>query len=124
MEKVDFDYFQKKLTAEKNTLEEGLKEIGRVNPKNSKDWEAKSADTEEISFNDEVADRLEELEEREAEITPLEIRLRNVDMALAEITAGTYGICHICQKPIERERLEVNAAAHTCKQHLAQKPVR
>jgi len=124
MEKTDLDYFQKKLTAEKNTLEEELGKIGRVNPENPKDWEAKPADTEEISFNDETADRLEELEEREAEVTPLEIRLRNVDVALAEITAGAYGVCHICQKPIERERLEANAAAHTCKQHLAQKPAK
>ena len=121
MEKADLDYFKEKLIAEKATLEEELHGIARVNPQNPKDWQAVPADTDETSFRDETADRLEELAERDAEVGPLEMRLLDVNTALTKIETGHYGICAIDQGPIESERLEANPAARTCKQHLNQK---
>jgi RNA polymerase-binding transcription factor DksA len=40
-----------------------------------------------------------------------EAELRELDGALARIAAGSYGICLRCGKPLERARLEANAAA-------------
>ncbi|MEK7208665.1 MAG: TraR/DksA C4-type zinc finger protein [Patescibacteria group bacterium] len=119
MEKTDLDYFQKKLEAEKITLEEELGEIAKINPKNPDDWEAVPAETDEISSRDETADRFEELDERAAAVAPLEIRLRAVHLALEKIKTNNYGLCAVCQELIERERLEANPAAATCKLHLA-----
>lgn len=120
MEKTDLDYFRRKLESEKATIEEELGGIARINPKNPNDWEAVPAETDETTFRDEVADRLEELEDREATVGPLETRLNNIRAALERISSASYGFCEVCQKPIERERLEANPAAATCKQHLPQ----
>jgi len=118
MEKTDLDYFQKKLETERTILEEELGEIAKINPKNPDDWEAVPANTEEVSFRDETADRFEELEERAAAVVPLEVRLRAVHAALEKIKTGIYGGCVVCREAIERERLEANPAAATCKLHL------
>jgi len=40
-------------------------------------------------------------------------RLEDIDRALKKIDEGTYGICEICAKPIEKERLEAYPAART-----------
>lgn len=124
MEQPDLNYFKNKLEIERGNLEEELKGIARVNPKNPKDWQAVPAETDETTFRDEVADRLEELGDREAEVGPLEQRLEHVSAALDRIKNNTYGICAVCQKIIEREMLEANPAALTCKQHLNQGPKR
>jgi len=111
---------QAKLEAEKTLLKDELSSVARVNPKNSKNWEAVPAEIGENAFRDEEADRIETLEERQAEIIPLEKQLHNIDRALAKIADNTYGQCEICQTPIEKARLEANPEARTCKQHLDQ----
>ncbi len=120
MEKIDLDYFRDRLNKEKMALEEELGGIARVNPKNPQDWEAVPAERDEMAFRDENADRLEELEDREATVIPLEGRLRNILTALERMEANTYDDCTVCHEPIEKERLEANPAATTCKKHLNQ----
>ena len=41
-----------------------------------------------------------------------------IDAALEKMEKGTYGICEVCNKPIEEDRLEANPAAKTCKEHM------
>lgn len=113
-----------KLETEKTLLQEELSGIAHKNPKNPKDWEAVPAETGEGAFRDEEPDRIETLEERQAEIIPLEKQLHNVERALAHIADGTYGQCEICQAPIETGRLEVNPEARTCRKHLGQERVK
>lgn len=113
-----------KLEAEKALLQEELSSVAHQNPKNPEDWEAVPAETDEMAFRDEGADRIETLEERQAEIIPLEKQLHNIERALAHIADGTYGKCEICQTPIELARLEANPEARTCKQHLDQETAR
>jgi RNA polymerase-binding transcription factor DksA len=50
------------------------------------------------------------LEQLEAEITDLDAALRKID-------EGTYGICEVCSKEIEPERLEAIPGARTCIEH-------
>lgn len=38
----------------------------------------------------------------------------HIDMALERIEDGSYGLCHSCQKPISRERLEAVPHARLC----------
>jgi len=44
----------------------------------------------------------------------LELRLKEVNEALAKIDQPTYGICSKCRRPIAIERLRVNPAATVC----------
>lgn len=119
-QELNLKHFQEKLEAEEKALEKDLEKIARRNPKNPTDWEIKPAGEaeEDTEYRDEVADQLEDFDERlEVEIS-LEKGLRNIKRALAEIQNGKYGKCKVCANPIEPERLEVNPAARTCKQHL------
>lgn len=43
-----------------------------------------------------------------------EDHLRQVDAALDRVSAGTYGGCAVCGRPIPPERLEVRPTATTC----------
>ncbi len=119
METSDLNYFKQKLETERVNLENDLKGIARINPHNPKDWEAVPAETDETTFRDEVADRLEEFDDREATVEPLERSINDVLEALKRIANNTYGNCRICGQAIERERLEINPAAETCKKHLS-----
>jgi DnaK suppressor protein len=40
--------------------------------------------------------------------------LYHIDMALERIENGTYGLCHSCNNPISRERLEAVPHARLC----------
>ncbi len=113
--------FKSKLEEEKTLLESDLKSVGRINPENPGDWEAIPADLDETTkadTNDE-ATRLEEYEDNTAILKPLESRYNEVKKALEKIHSGKgFGICEVCSKPIEADRLEANPAAPTCKEHM------
>ena len=114
----NIDHFKTFLEAEKAKLIADLSAIAKPNPTNAGDWDTVPGDTEEISMREEVADRLEDNEEREATEKTLEARLREVTAALEKIDVGNYGQCEICQAEIESDRLEANPAATTCKAHI------
>jgi RNA polymerase-binding transcription factor DksA len=65
----------------------------------------------------EVADKLEELEDNSGIIAKLESQLNEVTAALGRIEKGTYGTCEVCGKPIEMERLEANPSARASIKH-------
>jgi sigma-B regulation protein RsbU (phosphoserine phosphatase) len=44
--------------------------------------------------------------------------LEEVDAALARMDAGTYGICEMCDEPIEPERLMADPLARICLSHM------
>lgn len=105
-----------KLEAEKNRLMEELQTIGGGHTQGSE--EVSPNEKEEIEFADEIPDRMEELQENEATEENLKALLAQTEKALAQIDAGTYGVCEICGKEIEVARLEANPAATTCIAHL------
>ena len=41
--------------------------------------------------------------------------IREIDLALEKMTAGEFGICEICEKPIESKRLKVLPATRLCR---------
>jgi len=109
---------QHKLLEEKQRLETDLGYIGEKEKGGT--YHAHPAESDETSFRDEVADRLEELGERVEASGSLRARLLSVDQALERIDAGTFGTCEVCKKQIEDERLEANPAARTCIAHIAE----
>lgn len=116
---IDIEYFKKKLEEEKELLERELKGVGRVNPDNPNDWEPTPADLNiPASDKNDMGDAIEEYEERTAVEVELENRLNEVEAALGRIEKNEYGVCRVCGKEIEKERLEANPAAQTCKEHI------
>ncbi len=119
MNKTDLLHFKEKLNKEKTLLEEELSTVSRVNPSNANDWEATTTDIEVDSADEnEVADKMEELDENKAILDQLEPQLNEVRAALERIEAGTYGICEAHGEHIEKERLEANPSARTCMAHM------
>ena len=112
------DKYKKLLEAEKAKLLKELKSIGQINPSNPTDWEAKPTNLDSDSADEnETADTIEEFEENSAILKQLEIQLNNVNKALAEIKAGTYGKCLVCGAEIPAARLDANPASLTCIEH-------
>jgi DnaK suppressor protein len=104
-----------KLIEEKKLLEDELGSLGRIN-KETGEWEATPpVQTMPEADENDLADRAEDFGERTGTMSALTARLDDIDKALASIEDGTYGICEICGKPIEEDRLEANPGARTCK---------
>lgn len=119
MNKKDIQYFQKKLEKEKILLKGELETVGTVSPKVAGGWEATATDKDIDSADDnEVADKMEELEENTGIVKQLETQLQEVDAALERIKAGTYGVCEVSGEEIEKERLEANPSARTSLKHM------
>ena len=118
MNKKDLEFFKKKLLTEKATLEEELGGIGQKNPSSPGGWEANSGGIKiDTADENELADKLEELEGNASIVNQLDSQLGEVKAALDRIEKGTYGLCEVCGKPIEKERLEANPAAKVSIKH-------
>ena len=106
------DDMEAKLTAE-------LQTVGIHNPENPSDWIAipQDLDAEEPDENL-AADNVEAWNERVALVATLEQQYNGVKRARARIEAGTFGICEICNAPIEEKRLVANPIARTCMAHM------
>jgi RNA polymerase-binding transcription factor DksA len=103
MNKKDAEHFKGKLLAEKKELEDDLSTVGKI--------EVDSAD------ENEVADKLEELEDNNGIASQLESQLNEVKAALERLEKGSYGLCEVCNNPIERERLEANPSSRVSIKH-------
>jgi DnaK suppressor protein len=115
---MKIDIIKTKLETEKKLLENELASIGRVDK--TGDWEATPEEQTtgpEADEND-LADRSEDFEERSGILDPLEKRLADINKALKKIEDGNFGICEVCGKKIEEDRLEINPAATTCKDDM------
>ena len=115
---IDKKKIKEKLEAEKDSLLEEMKDMGKYNPE-TMEWEAapEEIDYPESDQND-MADRFEDFESRSSMIKALEPRLNSILKALKGINSSSFGKCAICKKDIEQARLEANPAARTCKTHL------
>ena len=115
----NIDTYKEKLVAEQKNLHEQLTDIGIQNPTTPEDWIANPGEPAGTEADENVrADRSEEWIERRSEVAVLETRYNNVLRALSKIEAGTYGICEVCNAPIEDDRLNANPAARTCIAHI------
>lgn len=109
--------YKTKLEEEKKLLEEELSSLGRIDKKG--DWEATPEDemsTQEVQDEGDMAERAEDYQERSIKLNSLELRLTDIKKALEKIDGEDYGVCENCKKEIEKDRLEVNPAAKTCKE--------
>lgn len=119
MNAKDAAKFKTQLEKEKTLLEAELATVGRVSSKHPNEWEATSGNIEVDSADDnEVADKMEELDENILILEQLRKQLYEVNAALERIQNGTYGICEVSGEIIEPERLEANPSARTSMKHM------
>ncbi len=115
---MDTSYFKQKLEEERAKLEGELVSVGHINPHNPADWEPTQGDLNVLnSDKGEVAEGIEEFEERTAILKQLEIQYNDVKEALHRIDVGTYGKCVSGGEDIPHDRLEALPTAKTCIQH-------
>lgn len=115
----EIEQLREKLVTEKLKLEEELSSIGKKSKNVPGDWDAVPPETENTAGPDKniTADMVEGFEETFSTEGGLEQRLFQVTEALKRFEKGQYGVCRVCGKEIEIERLNANPAAATCIEH-------
>jgi len=115
---LDKKKIKEKLEAERDILLEELRGMGKLNT-DTDEWDAtpEEIDAPQADQND-MADRFEDFEARSSLIKTLGSRLNTILKALKGLNRESFGKCEVCKKYIEMDRLAVNPAAQTCKQHL------
>lgn len=112
------EHFKKKLEAEKVALEAQMGSVGRRNPGVPGDWEPIPSETGTESDLADQADVVMSRESNTAILADLEARYDSVMAALERIEEKKYGLCEVCGKKIEEDRLEADPAATTCVEHM------
>jgi RNA polymerase-binding protein DksA len=108
---IDLDRFRRELEIERERLRstrEGVDHEGSLSEESgdlASGMGDHLADTATETFMRELDSGLEENADH---------LLAAVDAALARIADGTYGICEVCGKPIDEERLEAVPYATLC----------
>src|SRR3989338_1575417 len=101
------------LEAEKEKLEKELETVATKDKNMEGNWNAKRMNMEDSDM-EEKADEVEEYDNRVSLEQSLEVKLLDVNAALAKIAGEKYGVCEKCGKEISTERLMVNPAAKLC----------
>mgnify|MGYP001954856756 CR=1 FL=1 len=124
MNEQKFDYFRRQLENMKKTIEIRLKENGHFNLEAGFGHESIG---ELSSYDNHPGDDGTELYEREKDLAlnkHLEKEYEEVNSALQRIKDGTYGICTVCGKAIDENRLKAIPTAATCEEHAVEQPIR
>ena len=112
MNKKDTVAIMKKLTEEKEKLEQELSKIAKVNPHNPDDYEAQFED-----YGDDESDSTSEVVKYGLNLSleqTLEKSLRDVKKSLERIKKGDYGTCKYCNKDIPAKRLLARPTSSAC----------
>ena len=109
---------EEKLKAIKKQLEKQLSFFAKKDKKVKENWKSKFPEfdgSETGSSYFEVAqDEVEEYLNRLPLEYLLELKLKDVNLALKKIKRGDYGICEICKKKIPKNRLKIQPEARFC----------
>ena len=113
MDKITINTLQEKLVTEKTSLEKQLANFAKKDPEIKDNWNTKYPSKERGS-KEEEADEAGEYENLLSLEQNLEMRLKDINMALEKITKNIYGICEKCGKEINEARLMVCPEARFC----------
>lgn len=113
MNKELLSELKQKLEKSKTSLETNLRSFA-VKDKEGDNWETKFPVEENCDDIECETDEVEEYENLLPVEHTLELKLRDVNIALEKIEKGEYGKCEKCQKEIEEERLKVIPETKTC----------
>ena len=113
MDKKLLGELEEKLESQKKSLQKELESFAVEDPNLKHNWDAKFPNRED-GDKDEAADDAQEYDNALSLEHSLELKLRDVSMALEKIAQGTYGVCEVCGKEIEEKRLEAAPEARLC----------
>jgi len=109
---------EERLRAIKKQLEKQLSSFAKKDKKIKENWRSKFPEfdgSETGSSYLEVAqDEVEEYLNRLPLEYLLELKLKDVNLALKKIKEGNYGICEKCKKKIPKNRLKIQPEARFC----------
>lgn len=115
MDKKLISELKTKLEAQKKSLEDELKSFATEDENLKHNWNAKYPNRENGNMEEE-ADEAQEYDNLVSVEHNLELKLKDVNVALEKISAegGEYGKCVKCGKEIEEERLKAVPEARLC----------
>lgn len=136
MDKNLIQKFKEKLEKEKIAVEEELKKFAKKDEKLPGDWDTVFPQHNNAESGSGALEKAADEVAEYSTLLPLEynleMRLKNIDLALEKIRTslsartlkaspiqkkGEYGICEKCGKEIPRERLEAIPEARFCLKH-------
>jgi len=109
----ELNKFKEMLIKNKNSLEDTLRKM-KDHGMSSQDRYSPSELSNYDNHPAEIATELFQAEFNNSLVTHQEHLLKDIDTALNKIEKGTYGICEICGKEINKERLEALPYTLTC----------
>jgi DnaK suppressor protein len=104
---------EEKLKKEKSALTNELESFATEDKHMKNNWDAKHPNSEDTDM-DEKADEAQEYDNLLSLEHSLELKLKDVNLAMEKIGKGEYGICEKCGKEIEEKRLLVCPEARLC----------
>jgi len=117
MNKKLLQELKENLEKKKKELEKILQSFAQKDKKLPHDWDTRfpvwNGETGSAAL-ERAADQVEEYSTLLSIEHNLEIKLKNVNLALKKIEKGKYGICEKCQKSIDVERLKIFPEAKFC----------
>lgn len=108
---------EEELKTAKKILEKELEKFAEKDKNLPHDWNTKFPKLDEGVSSQAMEDEAEEVEAYVANLPiehSLEIRLKDINLALEKINKKNYGNCEKCGKKISEERLKVCPEARTC----------
>lgn len=111
MDEKEIEKFRDWLLKEKDRLESELKYVESTMKQSQSEW------IEDEMYQNHLADIATETFMREKDLSiarNVRDSLAKVNAALRRIDEGTYGLCVVCGRPIERERLEALPYVDLC----------
>lgn len=114
MEKKLLSQLKKKLEKNKKSIERELKSFAKKDIKLKGGYDTRFPNFGLHQSQDETAQELASYESTLPIEYTLELKLKDIEIALEKIKKGKYGICENCKKPIEIERLQVKPESKFC----------
>jgi DnaK suppressor protein len=109
---------KEKLEVQQKEISEQLSRFAKKDDNLKNDWDTKypkrGGGATGSSALEEAADDVEEYANMLPVEHSLELRLRDIKIALEKIKKGTYGKCENCDKKIDEERLKIYPEARFC----------
>jgi DnaK suppressor protein len=118
MKKDFINKTKEKLKKEKTRIEKELSLFAQKNREEENSWTTKFPLFDESSTGGQaIEDAIGEVEDYVSKLPvehALELRLKEIDIALNKIKKGSYGICEKCKKNIPLQRLKVKPESLLC----------
>lgn len=118
MNKKLLNELRQKLEKEKVIIEEELKKFAKKDEKFKGDWDTRFPKWDGSEVGSAALEKAADEVEEYSTLLPieyiLELKLKNIDLALAKIKKGGYGICEKCDREISEERLKISPEARFC----------